>query len=151
MSRYALAREILTPGLLAECRPMLLAGFKEFEHLADELPADPDEEAYERLEAAGILRVYTARADGEIVGYAAFLVARSLRRRYMTIATQDLIHAKPEHRRYVTVALLRHAERELAAEGVQMLYHPCPIGPLGRLLELMGYSSTAQTLVKRLR
>ena len=39
---------------------------------------NPNWEEYARLDAAGVLRVFTAREDGELVGYCVLVVSRSM-------------------------------------------------------------------------
>lgn len=144
-------REATSDALWAEAMPIIEAGFREFDpHI--ELGLDLNRQTYDALEAAGALRVYTARRSGELLGYVALIVGASPHRRAVKQATQDAIHVKPEHRGQVTAALIRHAEREMRDEGVKLLYHSCPMGSrLGRLLEILGYQPIGQTHAKLLK
>ena len=51
---------------------------------------NPDWEQYAKLDAAGILRVFTARESGELVGYCVLVVSRSMH-------YKDHIFANNEH------------------------------------------------------
>src|SRR5690349_2940560 len=42
------------------------------------IPLAPNWSAYKHLEDAGVLRIFTAREDGALVGYAVFLVQKHL-------------------------------------------------------------------------
>lgn len=147
---YQLQRERVH-GLWDESAELLQAGFVEHDPDPD-LPLDVDRKLYEALEEAGTLRVYTARLEGRLVGYAVFTVAPSMRRRYLKTANQDLVHVEPPVRGRVTAALLRHAEKALAADGVELVYHSTPENGsrFGRLLEILGYRPVGRTYAKRL-
>lgn len=135
--------------LWEESRPLLESGFAEFDP-HPEIPLEVNELIYERMEDAGLLRVYTARAEGKLVGYAVFMLAPSARRSSLSQAQQDVIHVEPQHRRRVTAALVRHSENALRAENVKLLYHSAPIkgSRFGRLLEILGYQPVAQMYEK---
>src|SRR5260221_377847 len=81
-------RERLLPPLLTEMLPLLEAHYAEISSYPD-IPLDPDWPAYADLDAAGVLRVFTARArmdytnawgtnvdprGPQLIGYAVFLV-----------------------------------------------------------------------------
>lgn len=147
-------------GLWPELLPMLEVGFKQFDPFP-ELPLDVDQAMYEALEDVGMLRVYTAREDlrpdnkgaelGNLVGYAVFMVAPSVRRRGTRVASQDVLHTAAQVGPHVTMALVKHAEAALRAEGVNLVYHSSPIGgKFGQLLEMLHYAPTAQSHVKKL-
>lgn len=147
---YQLQRERVH-DLWDESAELLQAGFQE--HDPDPgMPLEVDRALYEVLEDAGTLRVYTARQDGRLVGYAVFTVAPSMRRRYLKVATQDLVHVETAIRGRLTAALLRHAERALKTDGVQMIYHSAPVNGFrfGRLLEILGYRQIATVHAKLL-
>ena len=134
--------------LWPEMMPILDAGFREFDPMQD-LPLDIDRDVYEALEEGESLRIYTARLDGELVGYAVFVVMRPPRRRYLTLAQQDVVHVIHPHRTRVTKRLISFSERALADEGVKLVYHSSSMGSrFGRLLELMGYRPIAQLHAK---
>lgn len=144
-------REVLTAELIEEGMPMLEAGFLEYDphpHIPLEIAGD----VYLALEGAGKLRVYTARIEGRLVGYAVFIVACSPRRKAVLQAQQDLVHAAKDTAPRVTPRLLRFAEKALRDDGVRLLYHSIPINGcgLGRLLEILGYQPIAQVYAKLL-
>ena len=137
-------------GLWQESAELMAAGAAQFDPYPD-LPFDIDQKLYEAIEDAGRLRVYTARIDGRLVGYAAFVVGYAPRRRYLLEAQQNVVHAAEDVKARVTPALVRHAEKALGAEGVKMVYHSSPMGcRFARLLEILGYQPIAQVHVKRL-
>jgi len=137
-------------GLWDESTDLMAAGAAQFDPWPD-LPFDINRRLYETIEEAGCLRVYTARIDGKLVGYAAFVVGTAPRRQYLLEAQQNVVHAEEAVKARVTPALVRHAEKALGAEGVKMVYHSSPMGcRFARLLEILGYKPIAQIHAKRL-
>ena len=67
-SRAKFAAEPLTDTLWAELIPLLIAHYHEVAHFRD-IPLAPDRAGYQRIWDAGMLRIYTARADGQLIGY----------------------------------------------------------------------------------
>ena len=134
-------------GLWEESAQILAAGFSQFDPFPD-MPLDIDRALYESMEDTGCLRVYTARIEERLVGYAVFVVSSDPRRRYWLEAQQNVVHASEVR---VTPALVRHAEKALSAEGVKVVYHSSPMGcRFARLLEILGYKPIAQVHAKRL-
>lgn len=146
MTRFARER---VHDLWDEAAVLLAQGFAEFDP-HPEIPLDVNRRVYEELEDAGLLRVYTARANGELVGYAVFTLVFSIRRMTLLQAQQDLIHVDRAYRGRTTAALLRYAEKALRADNVKLLYHSTPIkgSGLSRLLEILGYQQIAQVYEK---
>lgn len=139
-----LQREPMTTALFDEARLLIETHFARFDPFP-ELPLDVDVAGYEALEDAGCLRIYTARTD-HLRGYAVFMLSRSLRRRYLWQAQQDMLHAESP---MVTRALLKYAEEALREDGVRLIYQSGPMG-FGRLLELFGYREFSRLHAKTL-
>ena len=125
----------------ADARPLLHKHWIEIAYYQD-IPLDPDVERYQALDDSGKLRIYTARVDNRLVGYAVFFV--SLHPHYKTSlqASEDVLYLDPDYRRWhLGSSLIDYAERELAGEGVAAIYqhvkakHPA----LGAILTSKGY------------
>lgn len=145
-----LQREPMTEGLFAEAEPLVRHSFDRFDPFPD-LPLDIDVRGYVAMEAVGALRIYTARENGVLLGYAVFIVAKSLRRKYLVQAQQDMVHAVLERQRQVTPRLLKYAEKALREEGIGLLFHTSPIGSkFGQLLTVFDYPTVAALHAKRL-
>jgi len=141
-------------ALLADpaCRALLEAHYREIGQYPD-IALDVDEAAYAELEARGAFRVYTARAGHELVGYAAFLVGRNPHYRQSLQARCDVFYVAPDWRGgRIGLGLVRHSERALAAEGVQVVYHHTKVAhpALARLLAHLGYEAIEVNYAKRL-
>lgn len=150
MSTIRIQREPIS-ALWVELWPLLEAHWQEI-GLWRDIPPDPDTGAYESLEQAGMLRVFTVRADGWLVGYAAYVVRTHLHYRTSRQAVQDVIYLKPEHRRgRLGLRLIQHADRELAREGVQAVFqHVKTAHDFGPLLKRIGYQQVENVYARRL-
>lgn len=126
--------------LWAEAAPLLAAHYAEIAHYPD-IPLDPDRLFYEMAEATGLLRCYTARSAGELVGYADFIVRASPKYRSSRQANQDVIYLSPGYRGGHGLRFIRWCRAELAAEGVQVLYQQVKAAHnrFGKVLEHEGY------------
>ncbi|HXF44847.1 MAG TPA: GNAT family N-acetyltransferase [Burkholderiaceae bacterium] len=147
----ALARE-RAPDLWPEIMPLLQAHYREIATFQD-IALDPDVDAYNTAEAAGLLRCFTARRGGVIVGYAIFLVRTSVHYRQSLQAVEDVLFVDPRYRgTLIGWRLVRYAERALAAEGVQVVSHHVKLThpALGQLLARLGYMPIETIYVKRL-
>lgn len=138
-------------ALWTEIWPLLHDHWQEI-GLWRDIPPDPDTQAYEAMETAGMLRVFTVRAEGWLIGYAAYVVRTHLHYRGSKQAVQDVIYLKPEHRRgRLGLRLIRHADAELAREGVQAVFHHVKVAhDFGPVLERIGYEQVEKVYTRRL-
>jgi GNAT superfamily N-acetyltransferase len=146
-----------------EVAPLLERHWHEVAHYQD-IPLAVDRAAYERADAGGFLRCFTARLPalpqlvgdprpGALIGYAAYLVGPNWHYRMSLQAKQDVVFLAPEHRRgRVALRLLALADEQLKAEGIQAVYHHVKLAHprLGRLLEHLGYEAVETIWAKRL-
>jgi GNAT superfamily N-acetyltransferase len=137
--------------LWGEIMPLLRAHWEEIAHYKD-IELAPNIEAYAKLEAAGVLHCYTARVAGALVGYFVATVVPSLHYRFSLQAHQDVLFVLPEHRRSrVGVGLIRFAEAQMRAAGVQVVQHHMKVAhDFGPLLARMGYEWIEKIYAKRL-
>lgn len=138
-------------ALWGEIEPLLYKHWEEIAHFKD-IPLAPNREVYDRLEAAGVLRCFTARLAGALVGYLVATVVPSLHYSGSVQSHQDVLFVLPEHRKSrAGIGLLRFAERQLNAEGVQVLHQHMKVAhDFGPLLERLGYEWVEKIYVKRL-
>lgn len=151
MSGLIVAREPIQT-LWTEIVPLLYAHWREIATWQD-IELNPDLDSYEALEEAGMLRVYTAREDGKLVGYAAFFVRTNMHYSDSLQAQQDVLFLAPSHRKGTTgIRLIQRAEEELAKEGVQVVYHHVKVAhDFGPVLERKGYKLVEKIYAKRIR
>lgn len=144
-----IARECVT-GLWDELLPLMEA--QADEHPRDMPPLDVDTESYELMEDIGRLRVFTARAAGVLIGYAAFVIAHHFHHRQSLRAIHDSLYLVPQHRVGMTgLRLVLFAEKAFAADGIDRVHQCAAIGsPACALFERLGYEPAETIYVKRL-
>ena len=107
-------------------------------------PLDPDFAAFLRLEREGKLKVFSARDDGVLVGYAVFVVAYMLH--YKTVLTADLdlmFLSKPHRAGMIGFKLFKFARQALIDMGCQRIrWRTKTAQSFGVLLERMGAVET---------
>lgn len=134
--------EPLSDSLWSELMPLLERHWHEVAHYRD-VPLNPNREAYAKIAAAGMLRIYTARGDGRLIGYLACILAPSLHYAPHTFAAQDVLFIDPAYRgARFGASLITFAHRRLREDGVTMLMqhskHRSDIN-IGPLLHRLGY------------
>jgi len=134
-----------------EAEPLLQAHYAEIAHYQD-IPLDPDKDAYRALEAAGQLRCYTVRDRARLAGYVVFIVRQNMHYKGSLQANQDVLFVLPEYRAgLIGIRLIKEAERRLAAQGVQVVYHHAKrTNKVGELLGRLGYDLVDEIRAKRL-
>jgi len=151
MGAANLARERFAE-FIGEALPLMERHKRELSPYPD-VPLGVAIERYCALDDAGILRVYTARIDGKLVGYSVFFVQRHLHYESLLVGVQDVLWIAPEHRGgFLGARFVKFIDAQLAIEGVQVsvqhvkLKHP----DLGRLLVMYGYEASETVYLKRL-
>lgn len=139
-------------GLWRELEPLMREHYRELA-VDKDIPLCPDTERYEALEQADVLRGYTARREGELIGYAAFFVQRHLHYATSVHASQDVLFLRQDYRRGgLGLRLIAYCERRLAAEGVDVVHHHAkPDTSLAGILARKGYRLQDLIYSKRLR
>jgi GNAT superfamily N-acetyltransferase len=114
---------------------------------------NPDWDAYYELEGTGSLKIFTARFDGELVGYFVVLCRKHLHYVDHLFAFNDLIYLRKDHRKGFTGAkLMKFAEKCLREDGVSvMIVNTKRHKPFDSLLEWLGYKHTENIYSKLLR
>ena len=82
-----------------EAKELLNMHYEEIALNKDFIKLNPNIEQYEDAEKQGILKIFTARDEGKIVGYFAVLVNRSLHYQDHLYAHNDVIFLHPDHRK----------------------------------------------------
>ena len=83
---------------IAEARPLIARHFAEVDQFLVSTGV-ADEATYEGIEEAGLLRLYTAREAGRLVGYASFLVRAAAHCANSLHAAHDTLYLVPEARK----------------------------------------------------
>lgn len=114
---------------------------------------DLDVDAYAKLEAIDILRIFTAREDGKLIGYCSLVVSpRNTLSKRVKWAHQDSFFVVPEYRGPMVVRFLFYQDLSLEADGVTKVYrHSNIYKPYDRLLLHTGYQLVDHGFVRELR
>lgn len=137
--------------LLDEARPLFEAHYHEIAHYQD-IPLDINEEAYRQCEELGLLRCFTARYNGELVGYCVFMVRPNLRYSSSIQAVQDILFIdKTKRGALFGKRLLEFCEQRLKGEGVQVVYQHAKVNSTAsKFFEAVGYTLIDSVYGKRL-
>lgn len=123
----------------------------------DVIRLDPDIEAYNATERAGMLHVVVAREAGRVVGYHISFVRPHFHYRHSLSAITDVYFIRATHRGPRTaIRFFEAVEATLRARGVQKVFtgtklHIAPNGHAlnqGRLLEHLDYVETERLYTK---
>lgn len=133
-----------------EALPLMRAHWDEVAY--DAKPFDPFVAGYLALDAAGAMRLYTARVDGKLVGYVCFTVAPCMNHQTEIHAHEAGTYLAPEARKGGAArAFLEHAEAALVAEGVREIHYRVPTRhmTLGKILMRRGFTHDDNEFVRR--
>ena len=87
-----------------------------------QIKLNPNWEEYARLDAEGILRIFTVRDDGELVGYCVLVVSRSLHYKDHIFANNDVVFVLPDKRANATgYKLIKYAEDYCKNNNISLL------------------------------
>jgi GNAT superfamily N-acetyltransferase len=140
-------------AVLPEIQPLLEKHWQEIAHFKD-IPLSPNWPLYVGADQRGNLRIFTARIDGELVGYSVHFVGPGVHYSTSLQAQEDLVFVTPEHRKgRVGAGLIQFADSHLAAEGCQTCSRHVKTAPeldFGPLLERLGYEPVDRIFIKRL-
>lgn len=107
--------------VIGEIQPLL---HEDWNEIGDEhLPLNVDFDTYADLEDAGLLRIFTARIKGELVGYFVVIFTPSLHSKGKLLAINDTIFVSKTHRnKMIGPRLFRFAEKCIKEDGHDRLY-----------------------------
>jgi len=143
-------RESVCSGLIDELRPLLRLHFDESEHFKD-IPLDPDFEQYQKLDEAGMLRVFTVRVDKELIGYSILFVMTSIHHKQSIHANHDVLFIHKEHRGIGSM-FIKYCDEQLEAEGVDVVYQSTKLSyDFGKMLNRIGYEHVDNVYYRKLK
>lgn len=85
--------------LREEIEPLLIKHWEELANNKDTRPLDVDFDLYIKLNEDGFIKVFTARIEGELIGYASFFIANNLHYKTWKYATADVYYLDPAYRK----------------------------------------------------
>ena len=122
-----IAREHFDERFGYEALPLFRRHWLELANYREQRPLAPDLRKYEELDRKRVMRWFTIRREGELLGYAAYLVSPThLHYRGWACAMADTFWIAPEYgaRAWGYVKLFRFANNHLEARGCRWItYH----------------------------
>jgi GNAT superfamily N-acetyltransferase len=139
-------------SIVEDLKPLLEDHWRELAMFQEDIPLDVNWDAYRRGCEAGIVRVYGARLDGRLIGYATFQVIARHPHYDHAFAINDVLWIAPEHRNVrVGSALCELFEADLRKDGpiVIAVETKAHAPALAMLLQARGYGLIGPTYGKR--
>lgn len=138
-------------SLWPELLPLATAHWREVRWDLDS-EANPDQAKLAAADDAGVYRIFTARQDGELIGYAAYWIAHHTQNSTSLEADADAIYLRPDRRIGRTgTDLIKYADEALRAMGVRMVYqHVRGARDFGPVLERLGYEPIETVYARKL-
>ena len=102
---------------------------------------NPDWKQYAKLDALGILNIFTARDDGKLVGYFVLIINKSIHYQDHYFATNDVLFVLPDSRAGATgYKLIKYAENYCRDVGVSLMTINTKVHiPFDKLMVGMGF------------
>lgn len=138
---------VFAKELLYEVKPhigaLLQEHFEELDTDRGRAPLNPDWERYGAAELLGGFLSFTARKDGELIGYASFFHGRHPHHKDLVLVSNDLLFLRKEHRAGRTgMQLIDFCDAQIAAKfgtGYFLSWAAKPGTALDSILSRMGY------------
>ncbi len=125
----------------ADIIPLLEKHWEEVALNKEKIKLNPDWDAYANLEDAGVLKIFTAREAGKLVGYFVVFVKSHIHYKDHLFCYNDVIFVDEEYRKgFTSPRLIKFAEKCLKADGVEvMIVNTKMHKPFDSLLVWLGY------------
>ena len=126
--------------------------YQEITLYKDKVKLNPDWEVYKRAEDNKQFFLFTARIDGELVGYSAFFLKPHLHYKDILVGSNDVLFLKKEHRSGSTgIKLLRYSEQKMKEFGANKItWHVKYSNDFRPILHRMGYADEDSIVGKML-
>ena len=136
-------RQEFLDDVRGEVEALIQDHYDEVYPVRDVFDWDMDWDSYEKLEEHGLLRIFTARDDGKLVGYIWILITPNLHSKGSVLACDDgLFVAKDYRGKSVAKDLIQFAEMCLKEDGLKVFHI---VGttekPIDALMQRMGYTA----------
>lgn len=143
------AREDLTPELIAEITPLLMAHYAEVSGDLD-IPLDPRWDLYFGMQDGGKLLIYTSRILGRLVGYNAFFKDQHMHYVTLVHSANDVIFIDKAERGFGR-QFIRWCVDQVRDSGARMMsFHVKLSHDWSHILAEMGFTAREVVWVKRL-
>jgi len=144
------ACEEYSDELIEECKPLFKAHYQEIEKFQD-IPLEPNYSQYKSARNQKILKIFTAREHGVVIGYSFFFVLNSPHYKNSRQAVQDLVFVYKHSRKgFVGIRFIKWCDKQLRKDGVQVIFRQVtPQNNFGKILMRQGYQLHEALYAKR--
>lgn len=133
---------------ITEIIPLLEKHWEEVARHKELRPIDPDYDRYAKLNELGLLKVFTARKNGKLIGYLSIFIAPNLHYQSWVFAVSDVYYIDKASRR-AGVRFFLEAEQWLRDQGVRVVIYQDKIAHSHEnFFTRMGYTKTEQVYEK---
>ena len=141
MTQFA---EEMYDEVIDEIAPLFEQHWEEIALNKDKIKLSPDLSKYKALNDLGILRIFTARNEGLLVGYFVVIAQPHLHYQEHTFAMNDIIYIHPDYRgSTVAYRMIKYVEKVLKKDGVSVLMINMKVfAPFDNLLEKLQFTNT---------
>jgi GNAT superfamily N-acetyltransferase len=113
---------------------------------------EPDKASYIAADNAGVYKLFTARVNGKLIGYAGYFLIRHPHVVSVVQANSDIIYIRPDYRKLgIGRAMLDFADKQLKSMGVSIVYLTLSEKlDFSKLITPMGYTPVDRSYARRL-
>ena len=139
--------------VVKDIEPLLKEDWDEIEHQKTKRVLNPDWDVYTNLEALGILKIFTARSSGVLVGYVSCFLLPDIHSKGVVSANFEIIFVTKEFRKgSVGIRLLQFAEACVQEDGADFCYATTTNrNSASKLMERLGYTAIETKFEKGLK
>ena len=142
-------QEFLT-SVVDDIKPLIKSHWDEIALNQDRIKLNPDWEAYQNFEDQDRLRIFTARDEGELVGYFVVIIGVNIHYKDHLFASNDIIYLSPNYRKGFTgIRLIKFAEKCLRQDGISVLTINTKVHqPFDKLMDFLKFNKVERVYSK---
>lgn len=136
-----------------EIGPLIKKQYSEVAVNTHAVKLDPDWAQFRKLREDGIMHTYTARHEGDLVGYVVYFVKSHINYKSTLFATGHIFYVDPDYRgEDIGRRLFEGSEAKLREMGVGVVQQHCKLHDglaiAGDIFESLGYEATDKVYAK---
>lgn len=143
-------QEEITEALLDEIIPLLVGHYAELPRFKDIKP-EPDWDFYLKAGSIGVMKCFTLREEGKLIGYAVFSVSKHPHFKNSLQAVHDLLYLEPASRKGRNgIEFIKDCDEALTAMGCQVIsWSSNSQHDYSAILERLGYQLVDLTFSRK--
>jgi len=136
--------------VINEIKPLLDLHYEEIALNKDVIKLNPDYDQYKIMSMRGMIKIVTARDNGDLIGYCICLVKPHIHYKDSLTALNDIFYIKKEYRLGMTgVKLFKETEKIMNRYGVQrIIMNVKRSNDIGAIFERLGYTESERVYTK---